>query len=652
MARRLPPSVLLTSVLLAATVNGQGADPKAEFFSALGQFSLALDGVHGDEGALLIAALESMAGTVTRWDGVIESYERRMASEIGTAGPPLAARMHVALASEYLDRGRVVDALTELAAARKLDPASADAPLLQGLASSHLLNDHKAATEALRSAATTGQADPARTYLLARHLARVGELDASLEALRRFESLSKDASQEGALQSRSPFIRLGIVQETPGIEPFLPPVLYAEGFASVQRGDFALAISQFRDALARDPLIAGRPTTDTDPRTPAAAAFRDGRVREAQMHLESALAESPGRAETHRILGMVLLADGQHERAVAALRTAVGLRPDDERARLALASALESSGQLEAATQALVETLEPFPRSGRTHYALARTYEGQGKYTEAVRELEATVALAPLLGLNSVYQSMGKLHRARQNFETAVDAFAARVELTPNVALAHEELGDVYLLLGRHEQALAEFRVALMLDPSRASANRAIGQVHLREGRYEEAAESSLRALRLDARDREARYVYATSLIRLGRTDEGTHEMQLFQRLQAEDAAARSKALELGALRREGSLATAGGEHAKAVELLQRALVYDPTSASSHVDLGRALLAAGRAAEAVERLETAAALRAPIEVHVHLANAYAALGRADDAVRERTEYERLKQQSIRTRGNP
>ena len=162
----------------------------------------------------------------------------------------------------------------------------------------------------------------------------------------------------------------------------------------------------------------------------------------------------------------------------------------------------------------------------------------------------------------------------------------------------------------------------------------------------------AIERIRLDARDREARYVYATSLIRLGRTDEGTHEMQLFQRLQAEDAAARSKALELGALRREGSLATAGGEHAKAVELLQRALVYDPTSASSHVDLGRALLAAGRAAEAVERLETAAALRAPIEVHVHLANAYAALGRADDAVRERTEYERLKQQSIRTRGNP
>ena len=46
----------------------------------------------------------------------------------------------------------------------------------------------------------------------------------------------------------TPFIRLDLVRETPGIDPFLPPVLYAEGFASLQRGDLAKAIAQLRES--------------------------------------------------------------------------------------------------------------------------------------------------------------------------------------------------------------------------------------------------------------------------------------------------------------------------------------------------------------------------------------------------------------------
>jgi Flp pilus assembly protein TadD len=54
--------------------------------------------------------------------------------------------------------------------------------------------------------------------------------------------------------------------------------------------------------------------------------------------------------------------------------------------------------------------------------------------------------------------------------------------------------------------------------------------------------------------------------------------------------------------------------------------------------------------EAVERLTTAAALAAPIDVHLHLAEAYAALGRTEDSGRARNEYESLKRDAIRRDG--
>jgi tetratricopeptide (TPR) repeat protein len=132
----------------------------------------------------------------------------------------------------------------------------------------------------------------------------------------------------------------------------------------------------------------------------------------------------------------------------------------------------------------------------------------------------------------------------------------------------------------------------------------------------------------------------------LGNTDEGSAEMQVFQRLQSEDGEARARTFELGRLRREASVARAAGEYTTAVALLQRALVLEPRAATSHLDLGLALLEGGQIAAAIERLTTAAALNAPLDVHRHLAKAYATLGQKDESAKEQATYERLRREAI------
>ena len=84
--------------------------------------------------------------------------------------------------------------------------------------------------------------------------------------------------------------------------------------------------------------------------------------------------------------------------------------------------------------------------------------------------------------------------------------------------------------------------------------------------------------------------------------------------------------------------------------LLRRALVLEPRAPASHLDLGVALLEGGQAAEAIERLNTAAALNAPLDVHRQLAKAYAALGRTDESAKEQATYERLRRESISKTG--
>jgi len=86
------------------------------------------------------------------------------------------------------------------------------------------------------------------------------------------------------------------------------------------------------------------------------------------------------------------------------------------------------------------------------------------------------------------------------------------------------------------------------------------------------------------------------------------------------------------------------------VVLLSRIVERDPKSAGAHVALGVALLRAGRAAEAVERLQTAAGLGAYGEVYRHLADAYAALGQADQSARARDVYTRIRRERLRQAG--
>jgi tetratricopeptide (TPR) repeat protein len=641
-----PTRVIVTAILFAlvsGAAHGQGGDPRTDFLNALGAFSLALDANYGDERRSIATSLDAMAEALARWDGLIQSRERAMAAEIGSADPKLAARMHLALGGLYLERARIPDALKELTAARASDPARPEAPLLQALAHLQVTGDASAATTALQRAHALAPDDPARTYLLARRLLDANQQDAGLELLQR---VRHTPSQPAAPSGNALFIRLDLVRETPGINPFFPPVLYADGFAWLQRGDLARAIAQFRESARRDPVMASVTAPEADAVARAAAAFRSGIVDEARKQLESVLTQSPERAEVHRVLGLVDLAAGETERGMARLRNAVRFNPGDERTRLALANALLENQQLDDAEQSLLDTLKALPASGQARYLLGLTYQRQGRRLDALRELQGALAAKPLLGANTVYQMIGTLQQEEQDLEAAATSFADRVDLIPNDRQAHLDLGKIFSLEGEDVKARAEFEIALLLNPADAEAYTALAQIHLRAGRNQEAADTSRRALEIDVGNREARYVHATALLRMGNTAEGTTELEVFQRLQAEDAAVRARAFELGRLRREASVALATGDPGNAVTLLQRALVMEPTSPMSHLDLGLALLESGQAAAAVERLTTAAALNAPLDVHRHLARAYAALGQKDESQKEQAIYERLRRESI------
>jgi len=649
MSRRGFPRARGLAVLLlavGATLPAQTIDPKVQFVQALAQFSLALDGSYGDEGSAARASLAAMASTLDRWDGTIERAERGVAAEAART-EAAAAGMHAALAAAYLDRGRYGDAVRELTAAIQLDPARASFHRARALLYAQALAQLEPATLDFQRAAELDPGNPFHWYELGQHLVRRGRADEARAALAKSVAiLQTSAAPDGTAPTEPPLTRIGLVEERSNVEPFFPPALYAAGYERLQAGDLRGALAAFAAALSRDPLTA-RPIDGLEPMGRAAAALRDGSIEAAIAQLRLAIEREPDRAEAHRVLGAALARDEQYGPAVEELRTAARLAPDDERVRLALGDVLAGAGRVEEAERALQEAAAAFPRGGAAHYRLGRLYQRQGRYEDAVRELARALEAGPLVGANRIHQQIGALHAAQHNLEAAAGAYLQRALLTPTDPDAHDDLGRVYSQLGRDEEALAEFFVSLALAPRQASSNVGIAQVYLRQGRHAAAAEAARRALSVDTENAQARYALGTALIRLGRTGEGEKELREFERLQAEAASAHARDFELGRLRREASEASARGEHAAAVALLRTALELAPDEAVSYLNLGLALLYAGQPAEAVERLKSAIALGGPLEAHLHLAQAYAALGRDEDGRRELAVYDELRRAAPR-----
>ena len=100
---------------------------KVAFVEALQQFVRAQAGTFGDEGIALRASLAAMREALTRWDRAIEAFQVQ-------ASRTRDAESSIALATVFLDRHRIDDAVRVLAAAEQSDDNRADLYAMRALA--------------------------------------------------------------------------------------------------------------------------------------------------------------------------------------------------------------------------------------------------------------------------------------------------------------------------------------------------------------------------------------------------------------------------------------------------------------------------------------------------------------------------------------
>jgi tetratricopeptide (TPR) repeat protein len=291
----------------------------------------------------------------------------------------------------------------------------------------------------------------------------------------------------------------------------------AQAISRHQAGDVDAAERAYREILAAQPAHADAL------HLLGLVLHQKGDPAGAVDHIRRAIEAAPKTVMYHANLGRVLMSRDLAEEAVDAYREAVSLSPDDAVLHSDMAAALVAAGECDAARARARLALELDENLAAAHLNLGLALQALGGV--AAEDAEASFRRAADLApdLADAHQALGQLHQARGEDDAAMERYRLAVHAQPGMAEAHCNLGNILRERFDLPAALVQYDAALTTSPDVAAlhANKAVALHEM--GRFEEALAGYDKALQLDPEDAECQRNRAMTLLLLGRFDEGWH---------------------------------------------------------------------------------------------------------------------------------
>jgi tetratricopeptide (TPR) repeat protein len=244
---------------------------------------------------------------------------------------------------------------------------------------------------------------------------------------------------------------------------------------------------------------------------------------------ERVLALEPTNVPALVWLGDMRLVEGRPDAAEAPLAKALTLAPRDAAALDRAGRAALARRNYKTAAKDLGAALEIQPQATSLHYPLSLAYRGLGdtRNADAQLRLRGDVAVAPvdplmrevasMLQNATAFEVRGADALGKRQWPEAVASLRQALELAPDNAFTHLNLGTALFETGNSKAALDEFQTATRLSPGLAKAHFGAGIVFEAAGRDREAIASFTKAVNADPATIEARMSLADALRRNAR---------------------------------------------------------------------------------------------------------------------------------------
>ena len=185
----------------------------------------------------------------------------------------------------------------------------------------------------------------------------------------------------------------------------------------------------------------------------------------------------------------------------------------------------------------------------------------------------------------------GEEYLRNRQYSEAMEALRRAIEIQPNLAVAHVQLGLTLLAVGRVDEAMVEMKRAIVLDPNDAHAYVGLGNVSRAMRRYAEAIDMYKQATSLDSNYFSA---YANLGTVYGITEHYPESAEAFQQ------ALRIDPNNADALNGLGIAQFRLGQHEEGIQTVKRAVRLNPGFVNAYLNLARWYESLGRYEESAD----------------------------------------------------
>lgn len=328
-----------------------------------------------------------------------------------------------------------------------------------------------------------------------------------------------------------------------------------------------------------------------------------GNLVEAAARYEAILKISPKLAAAYNNLGSIYVQQREFNKAAQVLEKGLEINRDMPSASALLGIALYEMGDYASAKPRLEAALRANQNDNHAALYLANDLIRLNEYEKAAERLQVLSRRDPKN--QEVWYLLGKVY-----MQLSQHSLGKLNEIDPNSYLVHQISGEVMESMNNLDGALLEYKKAVELAPEKPGTHYHLANAYWSLMMWEPAKKEFQAELDNDPRNCQVHWKMGDILL----------EQQ--------------------------------AEPETALEEENKALAICPNSAEAHEDRGRALLKLGRYKDAAVDLQAAAAAD-PAEPRPHflLAQAYRALGRAQEALAEMRTFSKLQEQAQAAKAN-
>lgn len=270
------------------------------------------------------------------------------------------------------------------------------------------------------------------------------------------------------------------------------------------------------------PLFVPTPTPTRSPASillEAESLFEAGKLDQAQISYQEAIAVDPGKATYYVDLARVQALNGELDGAEESARNALLIDGNAAEAFATLAWILDLKANetitasderitlLDQARSNIERALQLNTGSARVYAYHAEIlideyiYLNEDTYQQALSEAQKAVATDP--SLLDAHRALGVIWETTGNYEDAMTSYQAALRLNNNLSVLHLKVGDMYMAPDPPDtdQAIDAYLRASTLAPTDPIPLRRIVTAYAQSGQYARASQYAADAVRLDPSD-------------------------------------------------------------------------------------------------------------------------------------------------------